>query len=302
MYCTACGAFNADDAHFCFACGEDIQPQTSATTSFSDEQLWRLYLGEKNQHYYVERFSQFASGGSKFSWHTVSFFFTMPWMLYRKMWQAAILYTLLGVVLQIMQNMTAKGSIASLLVSILTLVILLGVVPTLSNYWYFKKVSKVCAEVQAVPNVENPQIAHLLKQRGGTSRWWWAILAFQILIILLAIALPAYHAYQQKVHQHAFDDALRYSYEVKQSINRYYAEHGSTPDTLSDIGLDPNRVPAGVKNVMWQSDRNKLLVWVPSQQGERWFEFEAKQSPSRLDWQCQAMNFSREMIPSGCRP
>ena len=301
MYCQSCGAFNADDAHFCFACGQDLQPNSSQEAqhqSLSEEQLWSHFLGEKNPNYFLTRFRQFAEGGSIFSWNTVAFFFTAPWMLYRKMWQAWILYSLVNFVLFILLG-AFKGSGLMLFIA---LVIQYGVMPMLANYFYFKKVSKVCEDIDSIPNVQQSQVIHLLRKRGGTSLWWIPAALLPLIMIVAAIALPAYHAYQSKSHQQSFSGAMRYSYELQKSIDRYYAQHGSTPYSLQDVGVDTHNLPSGVQNVMWQSDRDKLLIWVPSAEKEAWLEFEAEESGSELNWRCQAMNLPKEMVPSGCRP
>lgn len=63
-----------------------------------NEHLYRLAVGRYFQDGYIRKFQAFAGGTERLrwlSWNRGAFFFTIPWMLYRKMWVEAVVYAAL---------------------------------------------------------------------------------------------------------------------------------------------------------------------------------------------------------------
>lgn len=61
------------------------------------KQLDTWFIGQRSQRYYMKRFEQFdAQGYLSPKWHWAAFFMTLPWLLYRKRYMDAIVYSVAG--------------------------------------------------------------------------------------------------------------------------------------------------------------------------------------------------------------
>ena len=66
-------------------------------TPMQREQLDKWFIGHRSQRYYLKRFEQFDKQGYLSpKWHWASFFMTFPWLLYRKRYMDAIVYSVAG--------------------------------------------------------------------------------------------------------------------------------------------------------------------------------------------------------------
>ena len=60
-------------------------------------QLDEWFIGQRSQRYYLKRFEQFDQQGYLSpKWHWAAFFVTFPWLLYRKRYMDAIVYSVAG--------------------------------------------------------------------------------------------------------------------------------------------------------------------------------------------------------------
>ena len=70
------------------------QEQLSVTRR---RQLDQWFIGHRSQRYYMKRFEQFDQQGYLSpKWHWAAFFMTLPWLLYRKRYMDAIVYSVAG--------------------------------------------------------------------------------------------------------------------------------------------------------------------------------------------------------------
>ena len=93
MHCPHCATANPQASHFCTHCGRPLIEPTPEERTLEN---FRAILGPKNQEYYLQRFADYeASGKTTLGWHWPAFFVTFYWLLYRKMWLAALLYFIL---------------------------------------------------------------------------------------------------------------------------------------------------------------------------------------------------------------
>ncbi len=61
------------------------------------KQLDQWFIGHRTQQYYLKRFEQFDKQGYLSpKWHWAAFFVTFPWLLYRKRYMDAIVYSVAG--------------------------------------------------------------------------------------------------------------------------------------------------------------------------------------------------------------
>ncbi|TXD96474.1 DUF2628 domain-containing protein [Psychrobacter frigidicola] len=66
-------------------------------TAAKRKQLDQWFVGHRTQSYYLKRFEQFDQQGYLSpKWHWAAFFITFPWLLYRKRYMDAIVYSVAG--------------------------------------------------------------------------------------------------------------------------------------------------------------------------------------------------------------
>lgn len=66
-------------------------------TAAKRKQLDQWFIGHRTQKYYLKRFEQFDEQGFLSpKWHWAAFFITFPWLLYRKRYMDAIVYSVAG--------------------------------------------------------------------------------------------------------------------------------------------------------------------------------------------------------------
>lgn len=61
------------------------------------QQLDKWFISQRSQSYYLKRFEEFDKQGYLSpKWHWAAFFVTFPWLLYRKRYMDAIVYSVAG--------------------------------------------------------------------------------------------------------------------------------------------------------------------------------------------------------------
>ena len=66
-------------------------------TAAKRKQLDQWFIGHRTQRYYLKRFEEFDKQGYLSpKWHWAAFFMTFPWLLYRKRYMDAIVYSVAG--------------------------------------------------------------------------------------------------------------------------------------------------------------------------------------------------------------
>lgn len=99
-----------------------FQPQlTEKQRVFYD----RLFIGGRSQAYYLNRFAEFdAEGKLSAKWHWAAFFITLPWLLYRKRYIDALVYSVAG------------WSFVQLVITLVLVFCEFAVMPFLADAWH----------------------------------------------------------------------------------------------------------------------------------------------------------------------
>jgi len=185
----------------------------------------KVFVGKNYEEYYRSKFERFDNTGSKKSWNWVSFFFTWPWLLYRKMWLHFFLYILalpiaMGVIGGVF--MMALGSVGAVLYYVLALGVSFVVIPMLANWLYYSHARKKIAAIDAAGLQGTDRVAEL-GRKGGTSMIALMIVGLFMFVfvfgILAAIAIPAYSAYVQKAK---FTETIQAAAAVRSEIESCY--------------------------------------------------------------------------------
>lgn len=317
MYCQKCGTELSGQALFCPQCGTKVTGQgareadsetssklfPSITPKSNDDisQYYELVIGPSNTDYYLSKFKAFDSGGSKVSWNWPSFFVTLYWMLYRKMWGWAAAYYFLPTILMVFSWAASPevGSVVYLLILIGTFAFF----PMFANGIYHghcrKKIQKI------VRNSSTSEIAKAtIAAKGGTSgvALFIAIILISIfcLGILAAIALPAYQDYTIRAK---VSEALAVGAQYKTAVSDYVATTGKWPQSEFDLDVDHNRAWQIVNDVSLEN--NGLLVihlkGDPQLEGRSFSLRPEVVDGYSLSWHCENIDLKPNYLPANCR-
>ena len=211
----------------------DVTPGVAGT---SEEQDLSAFIGPSNNDYYMDRFRRIDEGRGG-GWHWPAFFITGGWLLYRKMWLAALAYlfglpiiaTLLSSVVSVAINETLGG-----LIYIAYVISLFLVVPFFANKLYYARAKSKIATVNG-SGLDEANRRQTIERKGGTS----LIAAILILMIpfagiMAAITIPAYQDYTIRAQ---VSEGFFLAAPAKASISQYYADQNAFPMSNAEAGL-----------------------------------------------------------------
>ena len=237
-------------------------------TAAKRKQLDKWFIGHRSQHYYLKRFEQFDEQGYLSpKWHWAAFFVTFPWLLYRKRYMDAIVYSVAGwsfIQLNVALVLVAFEFVAmSYIPDAYQMATRIGIAAVIWLFWssmvarwtdayYYRMARREIADVvEDYQRDENAQKAHLQRE-GGVSLFGlglgFGLFAFALMVIkvqfLPIIAKP-------KANEVVFD-----AYDtVKTTQNRVallYQQTGQCPTNSSlntateQVNIDIDTTAAGV--------------------------------------------------------
>ncbi|PZX08315.1 uncharacterized protein DUF2628 [Psychrobacillus insolitus] len=185
MFCIKCGSDLEEGDNFCKACGKKVTVKSepsveNITQEKNEEHLLRLFIGEKKQDYYLQKWTK-----GKNSWNWAAFFLAFLWLGYRKMYKYIFLF--LGIFLII----DLAVSILGIDDTVLNNVIGIAVAVTLGisgNNLYRQHALKKIRESMEMNNNDNDILQEEIKIRGGGS-WLGVLVAVGLLVGYVLIAL-----------------------------------------------------------------------------------------------------------------
>lgn len=167
------------------------------------EQLDKWFISQRSQSYYLKRFKEFDEQGYLSpKWHWAAFFVTFPWLLYRKRYMDAIVYSVAGwsfIQLNVALILVAFEFVAmpfiadayqmSIRVAIAALIWLFWsfMVARWTDAYYYRMARREIADaINDYPRDEAAQKAHL-KKEGGVSLFGlglgFGFFAFALMVI-----------------------------------------------------------------------------------------------------------------------
>ncbi len=191
MICAKCGNANMEPAHLCQVCGaplpDDPQREPAATTAASvtgsdqplSGMLYRALLGQIHTDYYLRHFGRFdAIGKATLTWHWPAFFFTLGWLVFRRMGLYALGFAafsvtagllLLGVVPLVWgtSEVVKWGSAA-------VFFLLVWVLPALlANALYHRHCNRYINHALVLASNMNEACMHLTLRSSTPRHAWW---------------------------------------------------------------------------------------------------------------------------------
>jgi len=227
------------------------------------KQLDKWYIGSRTQRYYLKRFEQFDQQGYLSpKWHWAAFFITFPWLLYRKRYMDAIVYSVAGwsfIQLNVAIVLVAFEFVAmSYVPDAYQMVTRIGIAAVIWLFWsamvarwtdayYYRMARREIADaINDHPRDDAAQKAHL-KKEGGVSLFGLALgfgfFAFTLLVIkvqfLPIIAKPK----ENEVLFDAYDIAKT----AQNRVALIYQQTGQCPIGLP-LSTDDQQVRMSVDN------------------------------------------------------
>ena len=316
MFCTQCGTANDVSAKLCKQCGVALglaplsngaaSKSSTANLSAGDEELYKAFIGPKNQDYYLKRFAEFdAQGKPGATWHWPAFFITFYWMLYRKMWLPAILYFLSPYLIMSPIGIVGAVTKSDELIGLGYLAWLAAMFiwpPLFANSLYYKRCKKKIAEALASSSDPQHQLGELTG-KGGTSNAAAVIVAILAVVaiigILAAIALPAYQDYTTRART---AEAITFGQQATDAVSRYYATNQSVPETLATAGFNL-AVPASISSAVVNPE-NGVVSLTFSQSpinGKSLHFIPSLNSNDQVVWTCKSQDIPDKYLPQACR-
>lgn len=210
--------------------------------------LDQWFIGHRSQNYYLKRFEQFdAQGHLSPKWHWAAFFITFPWLLYRKRYMDAIVYSVAGwsfIQLNIAIILTfVEFAAMPFIADAYQMPVRIGIAAVIWLFWswmvarwtdaYYYRVARreIADAIDAHPRDEAAQKAHLQRE-GGVSLFGlglgFGFFVFSLMVIntqfLPIIAKPK----ENEVLFDAYDSAKT----AQNRVAIIYEQTGRCPEQL----------------------------------------------------------------------
>ncbi|MBH0085574.1 DUF2628 domain-containing protein [Psychrobacter sp. SCQQ22] len=237
-------------------------------TTAKRKQLDKWFISHRSQHYYLKRFEQFDEQGYLSpKWHWAAFFVTFPWLLYRKRYMDAIVYSVAGwsfIQLNVALVLVAFEFVAmSYIPDAYQMATRIGIAAVIWLFWssmvarwtdayYYRMARREIADVvEDYQRDENAQKAHLQRE-GGVSLFGlglgFGLFAFALMVIKVQFLPIIAKPQANEVVFDAYDT-------VKTTQNRVallYQQTGQCPTNSSlntateQVSIDIDTTAAGV--------------------------------------------------------
>lgn len=313
MFCQNCGSENADSARFCTACGAAVSSPATRIEHAAGEhyplELYEAVVGPRNRDYYLRRFERFEQGGSRLSWHWPAFLVTFFWLLYRKMWLAAVLFFFLPSILFIpftmMAEAIAPGSEGAASFAYLAWFGVYFFLPAMfANSLYFSHCRSKIDQVAAATTSRERQLGEL-SAKGGTSNVAlivFGLMAFVMMLgIVAAIAIPAYQAYTIKAK---LAQAQGIGKIAAESVAGYYYQNNKIPANLGVTSFSAP-LPPSVTGVSVSPDDGTVSVKVqvghPEVDGRSVLLVPTLDKDKKIEWTCLSRDIPEQHLPPACQ-
>ncbi len=221
------------------------------------KQLDQWFIGQRSQSYYLKRFEQFDKQGYlSAKWHWAAFFITFPWLLYRKRYMDALVYSVAGwsfIQLTIVMTLVFfEFAAMSLVPDAYQMPIRVAIAAVIWVFWsfmvarwtdayYYRMARREIADaIDSYPRDEARQEAHL-KREGGVS-WFGLLLGFGFFAFSLMVIKVQFLPIIAKPKE---NEVLFNTYDIAKTTQNkvalIYQQTGQCPTDFS-LGIDEPKV------------------------------------------------------------
>lgn len=145
-----------------------------------DNQLLRLFIGEKKQHYYIRRWSKGLN-----TWNWIAFFFPLFWFGYRKMYKP--IFSILGLFIVINLLVTVLGIDEVIFNAVMGFAVSFTVGINGNNFYHRHALKRI--REMSESNISDVELLkNEIRFRGGTS-WKGVFVTFVLLGVSLLIIM-----------------------------------------------------------------------------------------------------------------
>ena len=213
------------------------------------KQLDEWFVGHRSQRYYLKRFEQFDQQGYLSpKWHWAAFFITFPWLIYRKRYMDAIVYSVAGwsfiqlnvaIVLVVFEflamsyvpdayQMATRIGIAALIWLFWSFM-----VARWTDAYYYRMARREIADViNDYPRDENEQKAHL-RREGGVSLFGLALGFGSFVFALMVIKVQFLPIVAKPKANEVLFDAYDIVKTTQNRVALIYQQTGQCPTNLT---------------------------------------------------------------------
>jgi hypothetical protein len=319
MQCPSCGLPIAPSALACAACGLKLAsaagpatPSTaSAATGDFDDDAWAEVIGPSRLDDYLDRFGRHWDDGARIGWHWPALFCTCAWLLYRKMWRWAAIYSLLIPALYFGLALAAvafglTGIFMRVVFGFAGSALFLVLPPLFADGLYRRHCQRLLASEKARA-ADRPDYLLRLRRRGGTSTVAVVVAAFGLAVVIAAwavtVAIPSYRAYAVHTRMNL---ALNLGMNVADQIAVIHERGGRIPVSAAELPRPPV-YPDYVELIkIYQSTRVIEVLVTPSEPGQPEMSGSIYITPEigadgKPAWACSTSASVRAYAPSRCR-
>ena len=310
MKCAKCGTRNSVQSSFCSQCGAVLQRASGRGASEvlgardeSPEEYLEAAIGYRNSEYYLRKFRAFRNDEGWVSWNWPAFFFSLFWLLYRKMWAYAGIYfvsqyVLAGVTLLFISHYWLWGSLW--LIYYVTILITFPLYANGLYYWHLQnKIDKLTTNVR-----DKQRRLRALEREGGTSNIVIILaliflLAIPFLGILAAIAIPAYNDYLlRSIVSTGIADGQR----TQAQVEVFEAAYHRWPKSVAELTAPPQASSANVLSIDVRDGVIEVMFSGKTElEGKRVFLTPTYNSTRQVIWTCDGSELKNRWLPAHCR-
>jgi hypothetical protein len=319
MQCPSCGLPIAPSALACAACGLKLAPAAApaksstaiASTGDFDDEAWAEVIGPSRLDDYLDRFGRHWDDGARVGWHWPALLCTSAWLLYRKMWRQAAIYSLLIPALYFGLALTAvafglTGILMRIAFGIVGTALFLVLPPMFADNLYRRHCQRLIEREKAKAG-ERPDYLLRLRRLGGTSTVAVAVAAFGLAILgaawAMTVAIPSYRNYAVHTRMNL---ALNLGMNVADQIAAIHERGGRIPVSAAELPRPPV-YPDFVELIkIYQGTRVIEVLVTPSEPGQPEMNGSIYISPEigadgKPAWACSTSASVRAFAPSRCR-
>ena len=244
------------------------------------KQLDQWFIGHRTQGYYLKRFEQFDEQGYLSpKWHWAAFFITLPWLLYRKRYMDALVYSVAGwsfIQLNIAMALVTFEFVAmSYIPDAYQMAIRIGIAAVIWLFWaamvarwtdayYYRMARREIADaLDDYPQDAAAQKAHL-RREGGVSLFGLGLGFGFFIFTLMVINVQFLPVIAKQKESEILFDAYYATKKAQDQVDEIYQQTAQCPVNLPLVS-DTQQVRLRIETQMEGMPSNDCAVIVTMQ-------------------------------------